>query len=132
MLLKHRIAQLVSQGVEEAQRRGVLPPGPVPEVEVERPQHSEHGDFSTSLPLRLARAARRNGLGDLAVHTMREAARTHPRRHEPLAELVLIFLDQGDAAKAREAFRNLEGLDPQHPSVAVARRRLERARSSRD
>lgn len=82
--------------------------------------------------LRLARAARRNGLGDLAVHTMREAARTHPRRHEPLAELVLIFLDQGDAAKAREAFRNLEGLDPQHPSVAVARRRLERARSSRD
>ncbi len=58
MLLKHRIAQLVSQGVEEAQRRGVLPPGPVPEVEVERPQHSEHGDFSTSLPLRLARAAR--------------------------------------------------------------------------
>ena len=58
MLLKHRIAQLVSQGVEDAQRRGVLPPGPVPEIEVERPQHAEHGDFSTSLPLRLARAAR--------------------------------------------------------------------------
>ena len=58
MLLKHRIAQLITQGVEEAQRRGVLPPGPVPEVVVERPQLPEHGDFATNLPLRLARAAR--------------------------------------------------------------------------
>ena len=58
MLLKDRIAQLITQGVEEAQRRGVLPPGPVPEVVVERPQLPEHGDFATNLPLRLARAAR--------------------------------------------------------------------------
>ena len=58
MLLKHRIAQIIAQGVEEAQRRGVLPPGPVPEVVVERPQLPEHGDFATNLPLRLARAAR--------------------------------------------------------------------------
>ena len=58
MLLKHRIAQLVAQSVEEAQRSGVLPQLSVPEIEIERPQLLEHGDFATSLPLRLARAAR--------------------------------------------------------------------------
>jgi arginyl-tRNA synthetase len=52
MLLKHRIAQLV------AQRSGVLPQLSVPEIDIERPQLLEHGDFATSLPLRLARAAR--------------------------------------------------------------------------
>ncbi|MBI4338626.1 MAG: arginine--tRNA ligase [Chloroflexi bacterium] len=60
MLLKHRIAQLVTQAAQEAQRQGALPPGPVPEVEVERPQNPEHGDFAVSLPLKLARAARMN------------------------------------------------------------------------
>ena len=58
MLLKHRVAQLVAQSVEEAQRSGVLPQLSMPEIEIERPQLVEHGDFATSLPLRLARAAR--------------------------------------------------------------------------
>ncbi|MDO8749985.1 MAG: arginine--tRNA ligase [Dehalococcoidia bacterium] len=60
MLMKQRIAQLVAQAVEEAQRQGGLPAGPVPAIEVEHPQNAEHGDFATSLPLRLARAARMN------------------------------------------------------------------------
>ena len=58
--MKHRIAQLAAQAVEAAQREGALPPGPVPEVEVEHPQNPEHGDFAVSLPLRLARVARMN------------------------------------------------------------------------
>ena len=58
--MKHRIAQLAAQAVEAAQREGTLPPGPVPEVEVEHPQNPEHGDFAVSLPLRLARVARMN------------------------------------------------------------------------
>ncbi|MFC1935948.1 arginine--tRNA ligase [Chloroflexota bacterium] len=60
MLMKHRIAQLVNQAVEAAQLQGALPPGPVPGVEVERPQNVEHGDLATSLPLRLARTAHMN------------------------------------------------------------------------
>ncbi len=60
MLMKQRIAQLVAQAVEEAQRQGGLPAGPIPAIEVEHPQNAEHGDFATSLPLRLARAARMN------------------------------------------------------------------------
>ena len=58
MLLKDRIAQLAAQAVESAQQSGALPAGPTPEIEVERPQNPEHGDFAISLPLRLARAAR--------------------------------------------------------------------------
>ncbi|MBI4202543.1 MAG: arginine--tRNA ligase [Chloroflexi bacterium] len=61
-LLKHRIAALVGQAAEEAQRQGALPAGPLPEIEVERPQNPEHGDFAVSLPLKLARVARMNPL----------------------------------------------------------------------
>jgi arginyl-tRNA synthetase len=60
MLIKQLIAQLVAQAVEEAKRQGDLPAGPIPAIEVERPQNAEHGDFATSLPLRLARAASMN------------------------------------------------------------------------
>ncbi|MEE2701225.1 MAG: arginine--tRNA ligase [Chloroflexota bacterium] len=56
--MKHRIAQLVADAVEEAQRQGSLPSGPIPDIEVEHPQNPEHGDFAVSLPLKLARAAR--------------------------------------------------------------------------
>ena len=58
--MKQRIAELVAQAVEEAQRQGGLPAGPIPAIEVEHPQNTAHGDFATSLPLRLARAARMN------------------------------------------------------------------------
>jgi arginyl-tRNA synthetase len=60
MLLKHLIAQLTTQAVEAAQQQGAIPPGPVPDVDVERPQNPEHGDFAVSLPLRLARTAHMN------------------------------------------------------------------------
>ena len=58
MLMKDRIAQLAAHAVEQAQKDGALPSGPIPEIEVERPQNTEHGDFAVSLPLRLARTAR--------------------------------------------------------------------------
>jgi arginyl-tRNA synthetase len=58
MLLKYRIAELITESVNDAQLKGVLPQGPIPDVVVERPQNPEHGDFATSLPLRLARSAR--------------------------------------------------------------------------
>ncbi|MCL0043901.1 arginine--tRNA ligase [Dehalococcoidia bacterium] len=58
--MKHKIAQLIGQAVEVAQLNGQLPLGPVPDVEVEYPQNAEHGDYATSLPLRLAQAVRMN------------------------------------------------------------------------
>ena len=56
------IANLVSAAVEQARREGMLQVETTPEVQVERPSNPQHGDFATSLPLRLARATRLNPL----------------------------------------------------------------------
>jgi len=56
-VLKDRIAQLVCQAAAEAQSRGLLPEVALPEIIIERPQISEHGDYASSLPLKLARSA---------------------------------------------------------------------------
>ena len=61
-LIRDLIIQMVAQAVERARRDGVLQLETVPEVQVERPANPEHGDFATSLPLRLARATRLNPL----------------------------------------------------------------------
>ena len=62
MLLKDTIAAAVAAALERAQQDGVISVAAVPEIEVERPNNPEHGDFATNLPLRLARAARANPL----------------------------------------------------------------------
>ena len=56
--VKERIAAMVRTAVEDAQRRGDLPTVDVDDLAIERPQKLEHGDFASSLPLKLARAAR--------------------------------------------------------------------------
>ena len=62
MLMRDTIAGAVAAALEQASRDGALKIDAVPEIEVERPNNPEHGDFATSLPLRLARAARANPL----------------------------------------------------------------------
>ncbi|MGB2694109.1 MAG: arginine--tRNA ligase [Dehalococcoidia bacterium] len=57
-MIKDEIASLVEQAVERAKQAGDLPAVPLPDIVIERPQRPEHGDYATSLPLRLARAAR--------------------------------------------------------------------------
>ncbi len=57
-MLKDRIAQLVRQAATEAQKKGVLPEVTLPEIIIERPQIAAHGDYASSLPLKLARSAR--------------------------------------------------------------------------
>ena len=61
-LLIETIQQLVAQALEAARREGALQLETMPEIQVERPGNSEHGDFATNLPLRLARATRVNPL----------------------------------------------------------------------
>ena len=56
------IQQLVAEALESARREGVLQLETMPEIQVERPGNPDHGDFSTNLPLRLARATRINPL----------------------------------------------------------------------
>jgi len=59
MFIRNHLADLVKQAILAAQNAGVLPAFAMPDVFVERPQRKEFGDFSTSLPLKLAKEAKR-------------------------------------------------------------------------
>ena len=60
MLVKDTVAAIVAAALEQANRDGVINVDAAPDIEIERPNNPEHGDFATNLPLRLARAARAN------------------------------------------------------------------------
>ena len=62
MLVRDTIANAVAAALEKASSDGAINVDSVPEIEVERPNNPDHGDFATNLPLRLARAARANPL----------------------------------------------------------------------
>jgi arginyl-tRNA synthetase len=57
-MLKYKLAQLLEQAVKKAQAQGQLPTIAIPEIVIERPQNPEHGDYASSLPLKIAKAAR--------------------------------------------------------------------------
>jgi arginyl-tRNA synthetase len=61
-MLKYKIARLLEQATKAAQVEGLLPAIALPEVIVEHPQNPEHGDYASSLPLKLAKAARMDPL----------------------------------------------------------------------
>ena len=61
-MLKDRLAELVAQAAEQAQKSGALPAVTVPPATIERPQNPEHGDYASSLPLKLARSMGTNPL----------------------------------------------------------------------
>ncbi|HEY83166.1 MAG TPA: arginine--tRNA ligase [Dehalococcoidia bacterium] len=63
-MLKRKLAELLTQAVAEVQQSGKLPSVTLPEVIIERPQNAEHGDYASSLPLKLARAT---GTSPLAI-----------------------------------------------------------------
>jgi len=57
LALKQRLAELLVQAAIDAQQSGKLPSVTLPEASIERPQNPEHGDYASSFPLKLARAA---------------------------------------------------------------------------
>jgi len=56
-MLRQTLADLVTRATEAAQQSGKLPAVALPPVTIERPQNPEHGDYASSLPLKLARSA---------------------------------------------------------------------------
>ena len=62
MIVRNQIAELVKQALDAAQASDALPRVDIEDIAVERPQNAEHGDFATSLPLKLARPMRMNPL----------------------------------------------------------------------
>ena len=61
-LVMDLIVDMITRSVEQARRDEFLQLETMPEVQLERPSNPQHGDFATSLPLRLARATRINPL----------------------------------------------------------------------
>ena len=58
-MIRDEIGRMVQKAATSAQEAGDLPAVALPDpAAIERPQRPEHGDYATSLPLRLARAAR--------------------------------------------------------------------------
>ena len=60
MIVRDQIAELVRHALDAAQASDALPRVDIEDIAVERPQNAEHGDFATSLPLKLARPMRMN------------------------------------------------------------------------
>jgi len=57
-MLKQELSRCLKEAVLKAQQEGALSPSALPEVLIERPQNSEHGDFASGLALKLARTMR--------------------------------------------------------------------------
>ncbi len=71
-MIKQELERLISEAVRKAQDAGDLPAVAVPDLPLERPQRPEHGDYASSVALRLARSARMSPLeiaGVIARHT---------------------------------------------------------------
>ena len=58
-LIADEIRQALEAALEAAQSSGALPRLPATEISVERPQNPEHGDYASSVALRLAGTAKR-------------------------------------------------------------------------
>lgn len=58
MTIRDDIEHLVRNALADAQKSELLPAVEVEEISIERPQNTEHGDFASSLPLKLARPMR--------------------------------------------------------------------------
>jgi arginyl-tRNA synthetase len=72
-MIRHEIEKLVEDAIRAAQEAGQIPAVGAPDPLVERAQRAEHGDYASSLPLRLARTARMNPMelaGVIAGHVV--------------------------------------------------------------
>ena len=58
MLIRQKIAQELTNAAGKAQQQGLLAFTSLPEIIVEHPQNVGHGDYASSLPLKLARSTR--------------------------------------------------------------------------
>jgi arginyl-tRNA synthetase len=63
-MIRKRLIELLGEAAKKAQELGKLPAVTLPEIAIEHPQNPEHGDYASSLPLKLARAT---GVSPLAI-----------------------------------------------------------------
>ena len=105
-LVRDRIAQLVTQAIERARQDGAVRLESTPDILIERPSSPDHGDFATSLPLRLARATRINPLklAEMLVERMPASGEVSRVEAAPPG-FVNFFLETGWLQQQVEAIR---------------------------
>jgi arginyl-tRNA synthetase len=81
MLQHHELAAAVRAAISAAQAAGALPAFDIPDVLVERPRETTHGDYATAVALQLARPAR------MAPLKIAEAIVAHLVRPDYLSEI---------------------------------------------
>ncbi len=59
-LTRDAVATLLHRAIESAQAKGLLPTTSLPTGPIERPANPEHGDYASTIALKLARSARMN------------------------------------------------------------------------
>ncbi len=62
MMIRDLIGQIIAQAVASLRESGGLPDVELPPIEVMRPQIAEHGDYATSIAMKLAAAAKAAGV----------------------------------------------------------------------
>src|SRR5271165_1916551 len=84
-MIRDTIDQLIRHSVAHLAELGELPDVPVPAIEIMRPQIPEHGDYATSIAMKLAAAARSAGsksnpraIADQIAREMNETAHLVP------------------------------------------------------
>jgi arginyl-tRNA synthetase len=112
-MLRDELADLIYKAAKKSQKKGSLPKVDVPEVVMERPRRAEHGDYATSLPLKMIadinralKAAERPTLspidvGRRIVHRMDQAPFIGQISVEPPG-FINISLDEGWLAQQVE------------------------------
>ena len=58
MFIKEKLALLIGQAIDELKANDVIDVLQIPEIAIERPQNIQHGDYSSSIALKLSRAAK--------------------------------------------------------------------------
>jgi arginyl-tRNA synthetase len=76
MSIRDEIAGLVEAAARAAQVAGDIPPVALEDLAIERPARPEHGDYASSLPLRLARTARKSPIA--IAETIAKHMPAHP------------------------------------------------------
>jgi arginyl-tRNA synthetase len=76
MSIRDEIAGLVEAAARAAQVAGDIPPVALEDLAIERPARPEHGDYASSLPLRLARTARQSPIA--IAETIAKHMPAHP------------------------------------------------------
>ena len=67
-MIRYELTDLVIEAAKQAQERGLLPTMVLPDSPLEHPQNPDHGDYASTLPLKLARSARQSPYGHRGGH----------------------------------------------------------------